>query len=59
VNIAGTSVLFKDGEWIYMEISQKYSVEDIEKMAEASGFKSSHQLSDSKQWFVDAIWTAF
>ena len=48
---------FKD-EYIYMEISQKYSVMQSNQMASASGFKPLNIFFDSKKWFIDAIWLA-
>jgi len=48
---------FKD-EYIYMEISQKYSVMQTNQMASTSGFKPLNIFFDSKKWFIDAIWLA-
>lgn len=59
VNIPNAEIIrFAKDEYIYMEISQKYSVEQINNMATATGFKPLHQHFDSKNWFVDAIWMA-
>ncbi|HEY1197089.1 L-histidine N(alpha)-methyltransferase [Flavobacterium sp.] len=49
---------FKENEPVYMEVSQKFSIDDINKMASQSGFQSHGNISDSKEWFVDAFWTA-
>jgi len=43
-------------ETIDMEISVKYSIADINSIAERSGFETVKHFYDSKQWFVDALW---
>jgi L-histidine Nalpha-methyltransferase len=47
---------FKAWEYIHMEISQKYSLEDIEHLAKASGFRQKEFLFDCKHYYTDAIW---
>lgn len=49
---------FEEGEFIRMEISQKYDMEQIENMAASSNFKPLKQYVDSKNWFMDALWIA-
>lgn len=49
---------FEEGEIIWMEISHKYDVEQIENMAASSNFKTLNQYVDSKNWFMDALWIA-
>ncbi|MDB5142892.1 MAG: egtD, partial [Mucilaginibacter sp.] len=51
-------VQFLKDEYIYMEISQKFTVLQTEQMAEKAGFKPIDQFFDSKKWFVDAVWIA-
>lgn len=58
VKIGTTEVTFKEGEWIDMEISQKYSQHEIADMAEKSGFAVIGSFSDKKNWFVDSVWAA-
>ncbi|TWR24206.1 L-histidine N(alpha)-methyltransferase [Mucilaginibacter achroorhodeus] len=58
VKIGEETISFAKDEYIYMEISQKYSVEQTDEMARKSGFKPSTHFSDSKDWFLDAIWQA-
>lgn len=59
VKINGTeNISFEKDEYIYMEISQKFSPDQIKNMALATGFKPSAHLLDSKGWFVDAVWVA-
>jgi dimethylhistidine N-methyltransferase len=50
------TIRFFEGESIHTEISQKYDLESIEKMAEASGFKVSRNFFDSKHYFVSSLW---
>nr|WP_294781279.1 L-histidine N(alpha)-methyltransferase [uncultured Flavobacterium sp.] len=49
---------FAANEPVYMEVSQKFSIEDTEKMAAQSGFKPHARIMDSMEWFVDVFWTA-
>jgi dimethylhistidine N-methyltransferase len=59
--IAGNNlevINFKKGESIYMELSQKYTIEEIERMAQQAGFSIAGSFYDSKGWFVDACWKA-
>jgi L-histidine N-alpha-methyltransferase len=58
VTVGSEVISFKKDEYIYMEISQKYAIEQLDAMAKATGFKPVAQLTDSKQWFVDAVWVA-
>jgi dimethylhistidine N-methyltransferase len=58
VTIGDTSVHFDEDETIYMEVSQKFSVEDIHTMAYASGFSIAGTVNDNKNWFTDSIWVA-
>lgn len=56
VNISGELISFEENEVIDMEVSQKFSRSEIQKLAEKTGFKISGEISDSKDWFVDSIW---
>jgi uncharacterized SAM-dependent methyltransferase len=47
---------FEKGETIFMEISQKYTVEQTDELAINTGFKSIKHFFDSKKWFLDAVW---
>jgi len=58
VKIAGENYNFSKDELIYMEISQKFSVTDIELMAVKSNFKPLNSFFDTKKWFIDVIWEA-
>ncbi|OQP40775.1 dimethylhistidine N-methyltransferase [Niastella yeongjuensis] len=59
--IAGNNlevINFKKGEPIYMELSQKYTTDEIGRMAQQAGFSTAGFFYDSKGWFVDACWKA-
>ncbi len=43
-------------ETIDMEISTKYSIEQINHIAGKCDFETIEHFYDSKQWFVDALW---
>lgn len=54
----GIQFSFSAGESIYMEISQKYTVDQINSLAINSGFTPVMNFFDGKEWFVDALWQA-
>lgn len=56
VTIENQEIRFKENEAVYMEISQKYSLDEINVMAVKNGFEPLKEISDSRKWFVDAIW---
>ncbi|MDB5020683.1 MAG: Methyltransferase [Pedobacter sp.] len=56
VIISGNKFHFDQDEYIYMEISQKYSLEEINGMAREAGFTIVEHFFDSKQWFLDTVW---
>jgi uncharacterized SAM-dependent methyltransferase len=47
---------FDEYETIHTEISTKYSIEQINNMAELTGFEVAAHFYDSKNWFVDVLW---
>jgi uncharacterized SAM-dependent methyltransferase len=49
-------ITFEENECIHMEISQKYTVEQTDALANATGFSPLHYYYDSKRWFLDVIW---
>jgi L-histidine N-alpha-methyltransferase len=53
---AGTRFYFKKDEKIHTEYSHKYSVSDINSLAEESGFSSAGLFFDSRRYFADALW---
>ena len=59
VRINDTDVVnFLKDEYIYMEISQKFTVAQTDQMGMSAGFKPVNRFFDSKKWFIDAIWQA-
>lgn len=56
VSIGKEIISFLKNETIFMEISQKYSLHDIDKIAKKSGFKAVSFCFDDKKQFVNAIW---
>lgn len=52
----GTAFEFAPGEAIYMEVSQKYSVAEIEELGRTARFLSVHTFFDAQQRFVDVLW---
>jgi len=59
VSINGAETIhFEKDEYIFMEISQKFTVEQIDEMAVKASFKPVGNFFDSKKWFTDAIWVA-
>ena len=56
VHIGNQVFHFEENELIDMEISQKFSLEDISKLAKDSKFHIIDEINDSKNWFVDSIW---
>jgi dimethylhistidine N-methyltransferase len=47
---------FEAWEPIYMELSQKYHIEDLKQLAEQSGFNVIKHYYDSKKYFTDGLW---
>ncbi len=54
--IAGEKITFGENEIIDMEVSQKFSTDEIHYLAAHTGFKVTGEIKDSKNWFVDSIW---
>ena len=47
---------FDAWEAIDVELSQKFSLTEIEKLAQATGFKVVRHFTDPRKYFVDSIW---
>lgn len=43
-------------EAIHMETSRKYSLKEIEHLAEHNGFRVKHHFTDSRNYFTDSLW---
>jgi L-histidine N-alpha-methyltransferase len=52
------NIHFQKDEYIYMEISQKFTLMQTDQIAINTGFAPLTQFFDGKKWFVDAIWVA-
>jgi len=49
-------VNFEAGESIHTEISRKYSVNNLDELAERCGFTTQENFLDSKQYYVNTMW---
>lgn len=56
VTIGNHTVSFEASEPVAVEISQKYSLPEIEKLAIETGFQIVKHSFDSKKWFTDSLW---
>ena len=56
VEIMDAAIQFGAWEAIHTEVSQKYSLIDIDRMAEESGFNSVKNFFDSRNYFTDSVW---
>ena len=52
------TIRFDAHEQILMEISQKYTIEQVTALGHQASFKTAENFFDSKNWFVDTIWEA-
>jgi uncharacterized SAM-dependent methyltransferase len=50
------TIKFSKNEAIYMEVSQKYTIDESDKIAIDSGFIPVAHFYDSHKWFADVIW---
>jgi len=60
VHIGALNQDFAFAQWepIYMEISQKYTLEMIAELAEKSGFRVVKNFFDSKNYYTNSLWKA-
>lgn len=56
VKIRNEQIQLEENEYIFMEISQKYSLTDIENLARTTGFEPVHNFYDKNKYFVDSVW---
>jgi len=52
----GRIITFDQNELIWTELSKKYSVEEIEKLATNTGFDVNQNFLDCKHYFTDSLW---
>lgn len=50
------TIHFKRNEIIWTELSKKYDTEEIEMMAQSTGFKVLKNFVDCKHYFADSLW---
>lgn len=50
------TIHFAKNEYVFMEISQKYALKEIEKLAKHTGFKIQQQFFDRNSYFNDSLW---
>jgi len=58
VKIADQTIHFSKDECIFMEISQKFTIDQTDQIAVNNGFKPVSRFFDRKKWFTDVIWVA-
>ncbi|MEJ7685187.1 MAG: L-histidine N(alpha)-methyltransferase [Segetibacter sp.] len=56
IKVSDHTFYFAEGEPIFMEIAQKYTIEQTEELAKKSGFMPMKHFLDSKKQFLDTIW---
>jgi dimethylhistidine N-methyltransferase len=56
VRIGGRTISFFPFEPVYVELSQKYSVAEMDAMARQAGFNPLAYFYDSQAWFLNALW---
>lgn len=56
IEVLGRSFDFDQWEAVFMEISQKYSLQMIEDLATGSGFRIEKNFFDSKNYYTDSLW---
>ncbi|MFS8082391.1 MAG: L-histidine N(alpha)-methyltransferase, partial [Ginsengibacter sp.] len=56
VIVSEKRIEFEKNEPLFIEISQKYSLKELDTMAGKSGFKAISRFLDSREYFTDVIW---
>lgn len=54
--VLNTTFHFERDELIWTELSKKYSFDEIDALAKASGFKAMHNFMDCRHYFTDSLW---
>lgn len=51
--------IFRFGQWepVFMELSRKFDIEEINVLAERHGFMVDQHFTDHRKYFVDSLWT--
>jgi L-histidine Nalpha-methyltransferase len=50
------TISFKPWESIFMELSKKFDISEIESLASKHGFEVLHNFTDDKAYFADSLW---
>lgn len=58
ISALNQEIHFDAWESIYTEVSQKFSLPQVEKMAKHTSFKLKQHFFDSKKYFTDTLWEA-
>lgn len=56
VRITGQTFTFARWEPVFMELSRKFELREIESMAVSNGFRVEAVFSDHRQYFADSLW---
>lgn len=56
LNVFEQSIEFKAGEDIHTEISKKYSLKELELLADNCNYNVLNHFLDSRQYFTDSLW---
>lgn len=56
IKATGSTYSFRDNEPVHMEISRKYRIDQIEDLAQRTGFEVLEHFTDSRNYFVDSLW---
>ena len=56
VSICDQQFELAENELIWTELSKKYTLQEVDQLAESTGFKVERNYLDSKKYFVDSLW---
>jgi len=56
IDLLNITVPFQSWEYIHTEISKKYSIPELEKLASDTGFQVMDHLFDKEKYFVNSVW---
>lgn len=56
IHLGNTTIHFNKDETIFMEISQKYTVEQIDQLGQQCGFAHVGYFFDQQKYFTDVLW---
>ena len=57
IGVIDMSFRFRQWEPVFMELSRKFDLVEIEKMALKNGFEVERHLTDERKYFVDSLWS--